>query len=223
MREENSFLYTYRFLEELLQPPKQLQSKANKISSILHGYITSQRQLHINLLIAPTSSIYKLRAQDSETISKTIQQSAIKANLQPTKKINQTSEVYKKMKLIYYSIAVTLFCMGSFAAPTGRVRRQADNMCTCTRNLTYESELKTGLRILKAITVIILYFLSFKQCLLKLILIQHPTRGRATKTIPVVAALCKVRIASRDVDNQYLSEEQKEMINNKTCNMVSTL
>lgn len=127
------------------------------------------------------------------------------------------------MKLIYYSIALTLFCMGSFAAPTGRVRRQADNMCVCTRNLPYESELKTGLRILKGLIVIILYSLSFKQCLLKLILIQHP-RGKAKiETIPVVAALCKVRIASRDVNDQYLSEEQKEMINNKTCNMVSTL
>ena len=65
------------------------------------------------------------------------------------------------MKLIYYSIAVTLFCMGSFAAPTGRVGRQADNTCICTRrDLTYESELKTGLRILKDIIVIIYYISS---------------------------------------------------------------
>ena len=61
------------------------------------------------------------------------------------------------MKLIYYSIAVTLFCMASLAAPTGRVGRQADNMCSCTRNLAYKSELRTGLRILRDTIVIILF------------------------------------------------------------------
>ena len=57
--------------------------------------------------------------------------------------------------------------------------------------------------------------------LLKLILIQCPSGRSERKTIHMVAALCKVLIASRD--NQRLSEEQKEKINNKTCDMVSTL
>lgn len=74
------------------------------------------------------------------------------------KPIDVTSELHKKfkMKLIYFSVAITLFCMGSFAAPTTRVEGQ---MCTCTRELAYESELRTGLQIWGE-TIVIIILLS---------------------------------------------------------------
>ena len=36
------------------------------------------------------------------------------------------------------------------------------------------------------------------------------------------AALCKVLITSRNVDKNPLNQQQKEMINNQTCDMVSS-
>lgn len=65
------------------------------------------------------------------------------------------------MKLIYYTVAVTLFCMASFAAPTARVERQTNDKCDCSREIIYESDLKTGLRILRHTMVITNHLLSF--------------------------------------------------------------